>query len=186
MAKAEEWKPISGFYGFYEVSSHGRVRSLERMVYANHPCGRVIGQPIKAKILKPIADRDGYMRVNLYRDGKSQSGMVHRFVCRAFHGENPEGRTHVAHGDGSRANNHFMNLRWATPQENSDDMTKHGTVRKGGGHPRAKLAFTDVQQIIKRRHGGETYTSIATSYGVSISTISSIIYGKNWVEAING
>ena len=30
--KAEEWRPIAGFEGLYEVSNAGRVRSLDRTV----------------------------------------------------------------------------------------------------------------------------------------------------------
>ena len=32
----ERWKPVKGYEGIYEVSSHGRVRSLDRTVnYSN-------------------------------------------------------------------------------------------------------------------------------------------------------
>ncbi|TGV05512.1 hypothetical protein E4695_16110, partial [Alcaligenaceae bacterium 429] len=31
-AMPEIWKPITGFESIYDISSHGRVRSLDRMI----------------------------------------------------------------------------------------------------------------------------------------------------------
>ena len=35
MKSNEIWKPIKGYEDIYEISSFGRVKSLERKVYAN-------------------------------------------------------------------------------------------------------------------------------------------------------
>ena len=32
MSALEQWKPVHGYEGIYEVSSHGRVRSVDRTV----------------------------------------------------------------------------------------------------------------------------------------------------------
>jgi hypothetical protein len=49
--KEEIWEPVLGYVGIYEVSSHGRVRSLEREV----PRGDSY-LPLKSRILKSGLD----------------------------------------------------------------------------------------------------------------------------------
>ena len=53
----EIWKPIPGYEG-YEASTLGRIRSLK---YG------------KIRILKPFKTKKGYLRVNLWKDGKRKS-----------------------------------------------------------------------------------------------------------------
>ena len=60
----EEWKPVIGYEGLYEVSSLGRVRSLDRY-YKNRHGGRT---PINGKILKLVLHRTGYLVVSLYKE----------------------------------------------------------------------------------------------------------------------
>ena len=49
----EIWRPIEGYEGLYEVSSYGRVRSLDR--YDSRNCFR------KRHIMKQNNDGRGYM-----------------------------------------------------------------------------------------------------------------------------
>lgn len=51
----EIWKPVVGYEGLYEVSSYGRVRSLDR--YVNNNIFR------KGRILKLSDNGIGYLRV---------------------------------------------------------------------------------------------------------------------------
>ena len=69
----EQWKPVRGFEGAYEVSDLGRVRR------ATPACGATVG-----KVLKPFVNSRGYVRVNLYRNRKGISTFVHRLVAEAF------------------------------------------------------------------------------------------------------
>ena len=90
----------------YEISSVGRVR--------NSKTGRV---------LKTQVRKDGYVGVQLHKDGKMKSFLMHRLVALAFI-ENPLEKPDVDHIDRNRANNRLENLLWSTTSENLMNSTK--------------------------------------------------------------
>ena len=118
----ERWKPVNGYVGIYEVSSHGRVRSLDRVV--TYSDGRV--RRHKGKILSTPLSRDGYPAVNLHAQGRLKKRYVHSLIAETFIGPRPEG-TEVCHNDGNPTNNHVDNLRYGTRSENMLDRVRHGT-----------------------------------------------------------
>lgn len=120
MREVEEWRAIPGFEGSYEVSSHGRVRSLDRIVL--HKDGNQ--RRCTGRVLRPNRDTRGYLRVAL-----SSGRPVHRIhvlVLEAFVGPRPPGGS-ACHSDGNQLNNHVSNLRWDTQSENINDAVRHGT-----------------------------------------------------------
>ena len=122
MPAVEQWKPVHGYEGIYEVSSHGRVRSLDRTV--TYSDGRVCRR--KGKILRTTLDKYGYKVVGLCNQGRQKTRTVHSLVAEAFIGTRPEGME-VCHNDGSKTNNHVDNLRYGTSRENALDRLRHGT-----------------------------------------------------------
>ena len=118
---SERWKPVNGYEGIYEVSSHGRVRSLDRTVTRSD--GKV--HRLKGKVLSVRLDKYGYQIVDLYNHGKQQKRKVHSLVAEAFIGTRPEG-TEVCHNDGRKTNNHVDNLSYGTRSENMLDRVRHG------------------------------------------------------------
>ena len=113
----EKWKDILGYEGLYQVSNEGRVKSLERFVESvshGEPCIRHIQECIKQLQPHPI---NGYLQVNLSKDGKAKTYKVHRLVWEAFNGDIPEGME-IDHINAVRTDNRFENLRIATHQEN--------------------------------------------------------------------
>lgn len=111
----EQWLPVVGYEGYYEVSSEGRVRSLAKG--RNRRTG---------KILKPSSDADGYQVLNLSRDGKQKQHKLHRLVATAFYGPSD---LFALHSDDNPANNRASNLRWGTPLDNIEDRRNHGRAR---------------------------------------------------------
>src|SRR3546814_17334982 len=79
---SEEWRPVVGFEGLYEVSDQGRVRSLDREVRSGP--GRT--RKARSHILKPSAGQDGYLRVNLWQDNTYRSRTVPSLVAEYFFG----------------------------------------------------------------------------------------------------
>lgn len=172
--EAEEWRPIPGWEGLYEVSSYGRVRSHGRVVKR----GR--GEWLKpGRILRGAIDRYGRPIVGLSRDGVSSTQVVHQLVLIAFHGPRPPGMF-GCHNDGNPANNHVSNLRWDTPASNTADMFRHGTATVGERAASAKLCNADVSRIRTLLAEGWTPIEIASEYKVHRRTISDIARGKTW------
>ena len=117
----ERWLPVPGYEGYYEVSDHGRVRSLDRTVTA--PDGRSWRQPgvTMTTTIRP----DGYSVVMLSKEGKRKVGRINMLVLEAFVGPRPDG-FHACHNDGDCTNNTLANLRWDSLAENNRDMVRHG------------------------------------------------------------
>lgn len=112
----EHWLPVPGYEGLYEVSDRGRVRSLPRLTAS----GRLGGRVLRPRIV------DGYLRVNLSKDGVAQSRKIHQLVAEAFLGPCPPG-LEIRHLDGNSKNNAIWNLAYDTRSENMLDKVRHGT-----------------------------------------------------------
>ena len=127
----EQWKPIEGFEGLYEISNLGRIKSFW---YG------------KEKILKPKKDKDGYLVVCLYRDGKQKFFRIHRLVATAFI-PNPYGFEQVNHKDENKANNVKSNIEWCSAKYNSN----YGTRTKRSADSRSKAVeaskYEDFSEI---------------------------------------
>lgn len=174
----ERWLPIVGFEGLYEVSDHGRVRSLARTI----TCAvgtTVVVRRLAGKLLKPGTVKSGHQLVVL---GRGNSRLVHALVLAAFVGPKPPG-LEALHRDGKPARNVLSNLRWGTRSENVRDSVRHGTHRSGAGvgerSPRAVLTELDVLAI-RKRLATDSQAAIAADYRVSKSTIGKISSGRNW------
>ena len=133
----EEWKPINGFEGLYEISSYGRVKSFK--VY---PSG---------KILKPSPDLNGYLRLSLVKEGKNKYVNVHRLVAEAFL-PRISGKTCVNHIDGNKTNNLVSNLRWVTNKENTNNPI---TINLKGVTPMILKSTAEQVLAAALRTGGD-------------------------------
>ena len=98
----EQWRPIDGTNGDYEVSDQGRVRSLK--------CNKV-------RIMPHTMQHHGYHAFMIHMNGRAQCRKVHREVALAFI-PNPDGLPEVNHIDGNKDNNQVSNLEWVTHQAN--------------------------------------------------------------------
>lgn len=118
----EEWKDINGYEGYYQVSNHGRVRSLDREV----PHARFGTMTRKGKEITQTKNEDGYLFLKLHRLGVATRRAVHQLVLETFVGPRPEGQE-TRHLNGDPADNRLENLCWGTPKENHADQISHGT-----------------------------------------------------------
>lgn len=131
----EEWRPIPGYEDLYEVSDKGRVRSLRS--------GTRIADK-ENRIMKTKYDHNGYLRVNLHKDGRQKSELVSRMVAKAFV-PNPNGYPEVGHDDDNKLNNTPENLYWTTQQENLVHNNLHlrkRDKRNKGGIERVREALS--------------------------------------------
>lgn len=108
----EEWRDVSQYEGFYQVSNLGRVKSLSREVKNNNGSFST-----KETILNPSKTSKGYLRVNLSKRSSRKIFLVHVLVAKAFI---PllDDKLQVNHKDGDKTNNVVSNLEWVTNSEN--------------------------------------------------------------------
>jgi hypothetical protein len=131
MNNTEQWKPILGFEGFYEISSQGRVRSVDRIIH-----DRLRDRLLKGKIIVAGLDSKhlGYKHCTLYKEGKAVTIKVHRLVAQAFI-PNPNNYPIINHKDYNPSNNNVENLEWCTYKYNSN----YGNIGEKRGTKIAQL-----------------------------------------------
>ena len=110
------WKDIKGYEKLYMVSDMGEIKSLPK----NHRYGSKV-----ERILKGRPDKDGYLRVNLSKDGKLKEAKVHRLVANAFI-PNPQNKPTVNHKNALVSDNRLSNLEWFTYSEQNKHLYKMG------------------------------------------------------------
>jgi hypothetical protein len=127
----EIWRNIKGLEGKYQISSEGRVRSLDRIVeYFSSKKNDIVYQHTKGRILKTARGKDGYLQTSLGKGIKNQK--IHRLVGEAFI-PNPDNMPEIDHINGDNTDNRVENLRW--------------TDRKGNmNNPITKKRLSDVKE----------------------------------------
>jgi hypothetical protein len=162
----ELWSPVVGYEGRYQVSDHGRIRSLDSCMVLN---------PQKVK-------RGGYLRVGLRdADGRERKFFVHALVLEAFTGPRPAPPNHECrHWDGDPENNALENLRWGSATENARDRERHGTTARGERIGASKLTEQQVIELRTRAVAGELIVDISADLGISPSQASRIARGLKW------
>jgi NUMOD4 motif len=119
----EQWRPIPDHEGYYEASTCGRVRSLNRVVTDRR--GRTLR--LRGQQLGWNFDHTtGYYRVGLSKNGVGRLRHIHSLVLETFVGPRPPGME-ACHGPDGQLDNHLTNLEWNTPSSNSLDMRRDGT-----------------------------------------------------------
>lgn len=140
-----------------------------------------VGNHLKGNILKPELTHRGYYRYRVMSDGVKRSGYAHRIVCEAFHGPPPSDRHQAAHNNGVKTDNHYTNLRWATPAENTEDNFRLGVVLSGEESPVSKLTQSAVEQMRAEytgKHG--QIANFARRFGVTHGCAWNVINGLTW------
>lgn len=151
----EEWRPVFGYQGAYEISDRGQVRSVARSVTYHNRWGTTTARLEPARLMK-LTNRQGYIEVGLSKDGLQVQKKVHRLILESFVGECPDGME-TRHLNGSSTDNRRLNLAWGTPSENTFDRVDHGTHCKTSrkhcpsAHPLAKPNLEPSQARMGRR-----------------------------------
>lgn len=172
----EEWRSIPSYEGIYEVSSWGRVRSLDRIAHRTWN-GIDNSKPVKGKVLVPKMGANGYFFVMLYKEGKYKIERIHRLVAKVFL-PNPNNLPCVNHKDETRTNNHVENLEWCTQKYNLN----YGTFPER----RARLTSRIVEEV-KDGKVIATYANrkdAANAVGCSDTAIGDVCLGKQ--RAVRG
>lgn len=163
----EIWKAVVGGEGLYEVSNHGRVRSIRG--------GRRLG-----KVLALHFTHDGYFRLRL--SAMQKMACVHTLVAVAFIGARPANMV-INHKDGNKQNNLPSNLEYITARQNKDHAIANGLVARGTRNCHNKLSESQVLAVLaaarKAKKRGDL-SKIARAYSISCTFVLHIRDGVAW------
>lgn len=174
----EEWRPIPGYGSYYEASSLGRIRSVDREVNGYSARGK---RPIKIRRKGHVMALDenwaGYKVVGLYVDGRQTRVSVHLLVLAAFIGPRPLGME-GCHGLKGVGDNSVGNLRWDTPEANLADIELHGNRHRGERVVTSKLT---TEQVLEIRNGMGP-AEATRRFGIGRTTFYRIKRGESWAH----
>lgn len=145
---AELWKPIKGYEGYYEISSMGRVKSVERKVYNPFVLGDGCYRTVPERIRKPNIMK-GYYCVALIKDKHTKVYRIHRLVIEHFVGQAPTEEHQVNHIDGDKSNNCVTNLEWVTPKENTQHAIENGLRHNPNDETKKKIGEATKKRWLK-------------------------------------
>ncbi len=167
--EGEIWLPIVNYVGKYEVSSLGRIKSLQRLdsVERWRP-GIILKQRMNTKTRM--------IHVFLSKDGVLKQFRVHRLVCTAFH-ENPFLLPEVNHKNGDREDNSAENLEWNSREQNMNHAKINGLCARGERNRWAKITDKVALEIFNEKG---TITEIASKRGLDVRQIHEIKSGQYW------
>lgn len=152
----EEWRPVVGYEGLYEVSNLGRVKTFN---YKNHGTEAFLA----------LTDVDGYYTVHICEEKHPK---VHRLVAEAFI-PNPDNLPEVNHKDENGHNNCVDNLEWCTSRYNNNYGTRNERIAKALSKP--VIQYTLDGKFIKE---WASTREIGRQLGVYHSNIVSCCNGK--------
>lgn len=168
--EAEEWRPVVGWEGMYEVSSWGMIRSRYTTRQSR------AGDDLFCRI-----GSHGYVQVPLSRGdgGKPEWKLVHRLVLEAFDGPYPEGHE-TNHVDGCKFNNNRWNLEFVTESENKRHAAALNRLEKRGMRIWGRLQRRHIREI-RRLFGTVGLEALARRFNVSVPAIQMIALPKKYL-----
>jgi len=116
----EQWNPIPGYEGRYEISDQGRVRVAKRIA----PRGVCAAYTFKARLLRKVKGgrANNYHRVMLMHP--KRHAYVHHLVLETFVGPRPVDMV-GCHRNDDGFDNRLVNLYWGTQLDNLADKARN-------------------------------------------------------------
>jgi NUMOD4 motif/HNH endonuclease len=155
----EEWRPVVGSEGRYEISNIGNIRLTA------------------SRFLKPWIDKNGYYRIPLIVNGKRRHIGIANAVCAAYIGACPDG-FQVNHIDGDKSKNRLSNLEFLSRKEN----IRHGISL--GLRLNRTTVTPEIVRVIRATYCSVDAKVLAQRYGVSKNQIRKIAKGQSWAWVI--
>ena len=162
MTRAEEWKPLLGFEGRYDISNLGRIKNIK-----------------SNRIVKSQISPQGYLCCSLRRIGETKTCTIriNRAIAQAFI-PNPYNYPVVNHKDGNKLNNSIENLEWCTYKHNIQHSFALGLQTPNG----CKLIKDDYAMIHAMRRSGYRYREIVAAFNLDKQTIYEALKRKSYLR----
>lgn len=134
----EIWRSVKDYEGLYEMTTMGRVKNS-----------------MTGQVLRPRKERDGYLKVDLYKDGVPKTCKVHRLVGMTFPDlvdwtedaiGKPFEELQINHKDNTPANNIVTNLEWCTAKYNNN--YKDHNEKSAKSRSRTLYQYTPDDQLV--------------------------------------
>ncbi|MGB3780788.1 MAG: NUMOD4 domain-containing protein [Tunicatimonas sp.] len=155
LLSGEVWRDVPGYQGYYQVSSLGRVKSLDRVV--PHPrlgeqtvYGRLLTQKVVVNINTISEEKMVDLQVSLSMEGRQHYRNVRRLVYAAFVepiNYQRDGR-YVINRNGNGYDNSVNNLALITRAKKSQRALRRGRV------PESYLKSADRSEWKEKTYGG--------------------------------
>lgn len=176
----EEWKFINGYESIYEVSSTGKIRSVDRTIKRKSGSMKVRGRLLSPSLLihpkgKGVAK---YYSVTLSKNGISKHFLIHRLVAEAFI-PNPLNKTQVNHIDGNGLNNMVENLEWVTPNENMLHAWNSGII---ADEVRKNLSTRSKKYRGRNNPNWKGFCAIIDSNGNDVRLCETLTEAQDWIR----
>jgi len=174
----ERWLPVPGFETSFEISDHGRIRTVERLVWFTSKRGNRAQRRKRVKLISTPVGNHGYCMAYLSADGKRLATTVHALVAETFLGPRPSGHD-VCHFNGCKTDNRLTNLRYDTRANNHADKKRHGTDfhSRPGGAAKLRKEFIPAIRALEFFCSAK---SVAGLLGVKPSTIRRVWRREAW------
>jgi hypothetical protein len=176
--KRGSMKDIPGYEKYYACDENGNIYSLERKV-------PTISFGVKTRVTVPFKKlslcvrKDGYLQVNLRKNGKAKPALVHRLIAITF--LNATNKDMVNHKNCIRHDNRLSNLELCNRSYNIKYAFKMGTKdHRGNKHPRYYIDEDFIAGIKFMLDAGISQTEIAWVYGVPQRSVSLIKLGLKY------
>ena len=136
----EEWVDIPGYEGLYQMSTHCRVRSINKNIIR------------KFQYLK-----NGVPIVMLCKNGIYQTFIAYRLYMKIFKPIPNMDNLQINHIDENRNNNRFKNLEWVTLKENQDFGTRNDRI---GSMVANKVRCVETGEIFESQKAASKFCNV--------------------------
>lgn len=170
----EVWKDVPEWEECYQVSSHGRVRSKDKVRIKTRN-GVAFAAPYSGRMLAQKISKSGYAIVSFKDVDRSKHPSVHRLVALAFI-PNVDLKPTVNHVDTVKLNNNVSNLEWSTHSEQMQHASDNNLLEVRGS-PKFSPEFKQRVLDYYTQHG-ISLVALAKQFNISERTAGRIVSGN--------